>query len=639
MLASVVIFLFSLQIVTAVVLQNFSLTTIALGIVDPVKFAFCPDHNRILVTQKSGLIRVVKNGTLLATPLLTLPVSAYIERGLLGVACDVDPTYVYVYYTTKSPHNRISRFETSGDIAVNGSETVFLDLFPAAGSIHHGGALRFARNHLFISTGDNGMGANSQNFSNPMGKLLRVHKNGSIPTDNPFYFNTSGLNRAIWALGLRNPFSFAVNASGRIFINDVGENSWEEINDGLPGANYGWPSAEGTSTSGSGEYSNPYYSYGHGSGNNAGCAITGGTFYAPPVPSFPAAFVGAYFFADYCNGWINYVDLSKRNNATNFATGIETVVDLHVPDNGKLYFLSRGGETTDAYIGVISYTPSVPVITTQPTRSVSVLLGSPATFQVNATSERPMTFRWQRDDRFIANATSRVYTISKVALADNGATFRCIVSNSFGSIESSRATLTVRYNNTPPTAVITAPAVGSTYVGNSRILFNGSASDAQESLSAARFSWEVIFHHDFHTHPVLSGIVGNGGSFVVDVSGETAVNVSYEFKLTVTDSGGLSTTVSRRITPRVVTITLKTSRNAPLAMFTVDSIPCANPCVFKSVVGMRRSIGAPAAIPSGSSGSTSLKPFKRWNDDSFQSLSLVRAILAPSSLATYTANY
>ena len=82
--------------------------------------------------------------------------------------------------------------------------------------------------------------------TNRLGKILRINPDGSIPTDNPFFSTATGVNRAIWALGLRNPFTFAFQpGTGRIFINDVGQSAWEEINDGVAGANYGWPECEG----------------------------------------------------------------------------------------------------------------------------------------------------------------------------------------------------------------------------------------------------------------------------------------------------------------------------------------------------------------------------------------------------------
>ncbi len=153
-----------------------------------------------------------------------------------------------------------------------------------------------------------------------LGKILRINSNGSIPTDNPFFNIASGNNRSIWALGLRNPFTFAFQpGTGRMFINDVGANTWEEINDGIAGSNYGWPNTEGqrailpfvrrclpTHTA---------------SASTTGCAIAGGAFYNPTTVRFPASFVGKYFFADLCSGWIRVFD-PGTGTASDFATGI-----------------------------------------------------------------------------------------------------------------------------------------------------------------------------------------------------------------------------------------------------------------------------------------------------------------------------
>src|SRR5204863_5085214 len=125
---------------------------------------------------------------------------------------------------------------------------------------------------------------------------------GTIPTDNPFFGTATGTNRAIWALGLRNPFTFAVQpGTGRIFINDVGQNTFEEINDGIAGSNYGWPNSEGLRQPGDtatsiGTYRDPLFVYDHNIGPNGGCAITGGTFYNPSTAQFPGGYVGDYFF-------------------------------------------------------------------------------------------------------------------------------------------------------------------------------------------------------------------------------------------------------------------------------------------------------------------------------------------------------
>ena len=140
--------------------------------------------------------------------------------------------------------------------------------------------------------------------------MLRINTDGTIPTDNPFFSTATGKNRAIWALGLRNPFTFAFNA-GRdgLFINDVGQNTWEEINDGIAGANYGWPTTEGADDRSA--VREPALRLRPSSGG--GCAITGGAFYAPATLQFPSDYVGDYFFADYCGGWIRKLDPANGN--------------------------------------------------------------------------------------------------------------------------------------------------------------------------------------------------------------------------------------------------------------------------------------------------------------------------------------
>src|SRR5205085_503575 len=147
---------------------------------------------------------------------------------------------VYAYYTVPgtTAHNRVSRFTANGDLVQTGSETVLMDLDNLSSATNHnGGGLHFGKDgKLYIGVGENANGANSQTLSNRLGKLLRINADGSIPTDNPFYNTAQGANRAIWALGLRNPYTFAVQpGTGRLFINDVGASTWEEIDDGVGG--------------------------------------------------------------------------------------------------------------------------------------------------------------------------------------------------------------------------------------------------------------------------------------------------------------------------------------------------------------------------------------------------------------------
>jgi glucose/arabinose dehydrogenase len=314
----------------------------------PTAMVFAPD-GRLFVCLQTGQLRVIKNGALLPTPFVSLSVDSSGERGLLGIAFDpnfASNHFVYLYYTTSvAPiHNRISRFTANGDVAVAGSETVLVDLDNLSSATNHnGGAIHFGPDgKLYAGVGENANSSNAQTLANRLGKILRYNSDGSIPTDNPFFNTATGANRAIWALGLRNPFTFGFQpGTGRMFINDVGQNTWEEINDGIAGSNYGWPTCEGACSPANANFRDPLFQYGHGTSGTTGCAIVGGAFYNPPLNQFPASYLGKYFFGDLCSGWIRLFDPST-GTASGFATGISTLVDLQIGPDGCLYYLARG---------------------------------------------------------------------------------------------------------------------------------------------------------------------------------------------------------------------------------------------------------------------------------------------------------
>ncbi|HET7287487.1 MAG TPA: PQQ-dependent sugar dehydrogenase, partial [Pyrinomonadaceae bacterium] len=288
----------------ATVPTGFTDTLVASGLSTPTAMALAPD-GRIFVCQQGGALRVIKNGALLSTPFLTVTVDSAGERGLLGIAFDpnfVSNQLVYIYYTATTPtiHNRISRFTASGDVALAGSEVIVMDLPNlSTATNHNGGALHFGPDgNLYVAVGDNANGANAQTLSTRLGKMLRITSTGALPTDNPFFNTAAGDNRAIWALGVRNPFTFTFQSNtSRMFINDVGENTWEEINDGIAGSNYGWPTCEGFCNPPNPNFRDPIFAYANDAQT---CAITGGAFYDPQINQFPANFVGNYFFADFC---------------------------------------------------------------------------------------------------------------------------------------------------------------------------------------------------------------------------------------------------------------------------------------------------------------------------------------------------
>lgn len=609
----------------AVLPSGFTESLVASGIANPTAMQFAPD-GRLFVAEQGGRLRVIRNGSLLPTPFLTVAVSSVGERGLLGIAFDPDfavNQFVYIYYTATSPtiHNRISRFTANGDVAVSGSETVVLELDNLSSATNHnGGALNFGPDgKLYVAVGENANGPNAQTLANLHGKMLRINKDGTIPTDNPFFAAATGRNRAIWALGLRNPFTFAFNPNqSQMFINDVGQSTWEEINDGIAGANYGWPETEGPTTDP--RFTSPRYAY-----NQAGtpCAITGGAFYSPETLQFPTEYLNDYFFADFCAGWIRRLDPSN-NSVTTFATGIASPVDLKVGDDGSLYYLARGAGA----VYKVSYSATAPSISSHPV-SQTVAPGATVTFSVRASGPAPLRYQWQRNGVNVSGATSQDYTFV-AASADNGARYRAVVSNDHGSVLSNEATLTVT-SNTPPVATISQPPAGTTYGGNSVINYAGSAGDAEDgTLPASAFTWRVDFHHDAHSHPFIPATSGaTSGSFTVPTTGHTETNVWYRIFLTVRDSGGLTHTTFRDVTPRVVNLTLATNPSG--LQLRLDGQPVTAPLTFGSVVGIVRGLDAPLTQISGG---TSYE-FVSWSDGGAAS----HNISTPASAATYTATY
>jgi glucose/arabinose dehydrogenase len=339
---------------------NFARSQVVGGLASPTAMEFAPD-GRLFVAEQRGTLRMVKAGGKMATFLdISGSVHAAGERGLLGIAFDPafsNNRYVYLYYTQKATgttpaHNRVIRVTARGDRAVAGSKKLILRLDNLSSATNHnGGAIHFGEDgKLYVAVGDNANSDNAQSLRNLKGKMLRINKDGSIPRYNPFYKRATGRNRAIWALGLRNPFSFAIQPhTGKVFINDVGEQSWEEINRGAAGANYGWPRYEGPESDPN--YRNPVFAYRQGSTKTTGCAITGGAFYNPTTRRFPSGYVGDYFFADFCSGWIRRLD-AATGDVTGFATGLSMPVALEVSKGGGLYYLNRGAGS----VGKFRYT-------------------------------------------------------------------------------------------------------------------------------------------------------------------------------------------------------------------------------------------------------------------------------------------
>ena len=315
------------------------------GLATPTAMAFAPD-GRLFVAQKGGALRVVSGGTLLSTPFLSVSVDTAGEQGLLGVA--FDPSFstnrsVYVYYSSLATgQNRVSRFTASSsnpNVAATGSEVVLLDNITGTATNHQGGAIDFGSDgKLYVAVGDDASSTDADELDTLRGKILRINPDGSVPSDNPFV-GIAGARPETWAYGLRNPFSFAADpGSARIYVNDVGENTWEEVNVLARSADYGWPTCEGPQGSGVGTCTSSAFTYPiHAYTHAVGRAITGGAFYRGGT--FPTQYQGAYFFGDYLGGFIKWLDSA---NVVHDWRAAQSPVAIRIGSDGALYYASIG---------------------------------------------------------------------------------------------------------------------------------------------------------------------------------------------------------------------------------------------------------------------------------------------------------
>jgi len=283
--------------VAARVPAGFTQHTVVPRLSSGTDMAFAPD-GRLFITLKSGVVRYLRtNGTVGTLLDFSQKVDATGERGLLGVA--VDPRFatnhhLYLVYTHRATgttpiQNRLVRVTVRRGRLAPGSERLLFRFNAQRATNHVGGSVQVGPDgKLYVSHGENARSAQAQSPGNLLGKIVRLNRDGTIPRDNPFFTRATGRNRAIWVLGLRNPFKFAFDpGSSRGFVNDVGAGTFEEINRLARGRNYGWPVHEGPETAA--RYVPPIFAYRHGRTATTGCAITGGAFYRPARRNFRPA--------------------------------------------------------------------------------------------------------------------------------------------------------------------------------------------------------------------------------------------------------------------------------------------------------------------------------------------------------------
>ncbi|HSB57684.1 MAG TPA: PQQ-dependent sugar dehydrogenase [Nitrosopumilaceae archaeon] len=599
------------------------------GLSVPTAMDFAPD-GRLFVDQKGGAVRVIKNGVLLPTPFLTVPVNNVGERGLLGIAFDPNFStngYVYIYYTTStSPiHNRVSRFTAdpaNPDVALAGSELQILNLENlSTATNHNGGAIHFGKDgKLYIAVGENANTSNSQSLSTRLGKILRINSNGTIPSDNPFY-NTPEAKQEIWALGLRNPFTFAFSPksdSTLMYINDDGQDSWEEINSGSSGANYGWPLCEGLCPNHP-EFENPIYTYAH---NGAGKAIAGGAFYE--ANQFPPEYKGSYFFGDYVAGFIKR--LQPDGQTVDFLPSVNSPVDIKVGPEGGLYYLSIGsGEVHRVLFVTEGNSSPIAVATASPTTgSPPLSVDFDGSYSSDPDPGTVLSYLWNFGDGSPTASGALVTHNYNVA-----GSFIATLTVNDGNGGTNSATIEIKVG-TPPVGIIVTPPAGTKYSGGDVISFSGSGTDSEDGvLPDSAFNWIILFHHNTHTHPFMEFDGVKSGSFEIPTLGETSSDVWYRIYLTVTDSTGLTSLSIRDVLPNKSTITLDS--NVSGLQVNLDGQPHTTPHSFVGVVGITRTLQAPTSQDLGDQ----TYQFLSWSDGGLAT----HDISTPSIDTTYTASY
>lgn len=464
-------------------------TLFSSGYQQPVDIAHAGD-SRLFIVERRGVISIADStGNKLPQPFLDIQLrvgSNGSERGLLGLAFHPEYKsngYFFVNYTDNSGDTRVSRFEVSvnPDSADENSEDLVIRI-PQDFPNHNGGCVKFGPDgYLYIGMGDGGSGGDplnrAQNRKHLLGKMLRididVDSGYVVPQDNPFVGDTNYLPE-IWALGLRNPWRFSFDrATGDMWIGDVGQGQWEEVDfepaGSSGGLNYGWRCYEGFATYNTNgcqpanAYEPPVFDFAHGNPNS--CSITGGFVYRGARYK---SLWGTYIVADYCSG----IFWGLRDNGVGFDT-----FDL---GNHANFQFTAFGEDACGELYVTRYNGNIMRIEdTTCTPKAFVTLQESLEFcegddiELSAACAPGLQYQWYMNEVQIPNATQPVYVPTSndhywvVVTNDTCADSSDVVQVTIHPLPTAEITMAdTMFVQSDPPVTMTATPPGGTFSGN-----------------------------------------------------------------------------------------------------------------------------------------------------------------------------
>ena len=487
---------------------------------------------------------------------------------------------------------------------------------------------------LYFTTGEHFNATDAPLLTSPRGKIHRINADGTVPIDNPFYDGGGPNIDSIWARGLRNPFrAYYDRPTGRLYIGDVGGNvgtSREEINVGVAGANYGWPTNEGACAA---PCQAPIYSYPH---NGRDASVTGGFVYHGT--QFPPEYRGNYFFADYGQNWIRRLTLDAGgvvSGVFNFEPADGSVdgpygdiVHLAEGPDGAVYYVDLGFDDESGQYGISKIRRIRYVQQNQ--APVAVAQASPTSGPVPLTSTftsvgsldpeaQPLSFLWTFGDGATSTEASPIHIYAQAGRY----TVRLEVSDGVNSTQAPPITVNA---GSAPRVTILSPSDGNLFRAGDIVTFDGSAVDDDDGiLPASAYTWSVDFLHEGHVHPGPRFTGVTAGSFAIPTSGHDFAGFTrYRVQLTVTDSDGLQTSSVATVFPDKVDMTLVTS--PPGLSVNVDGIAHSTPFVYDTLVGYTHTIEAP---------NQGTNTFQSWSDGGAQA----HQIVVPNTAVAYTANF